>query len=102
VRYLLAGLAHQRRARVTAIEPSIEAQQRDAADVDARMAGTVWMTGGCRSWCLDAPHQAKRARERLPHARHVDLPDYGHVPMSDAPDRVARAVLETTGAVAPA
>jgi pimeloyl-ACP methyl ester carboxylesterase len=48
------------------------------------------------------PHQAERARERLPHARHVDLPDCGHVPMSDAPDLVARLVLETTGAVTPA
>jgi pimeloyl-ACP methyl ester carboxylesterase len=48
------------------------------------------------------PHQAERARERLPKARHVDLPGCGHVPMSDAPDLVARVVLETTGAVAPA
>jgi pimeloyl-ACP methyl ester carboxylesterase len=46
------------------------------------------------------PHQAERARERLPKARHVDLPGCGHVPMSDAPDLVARLVLETTGAVA--
>jgi pimeloyl-ACP methyl ester carboxylesterase len=48
------------------------------------------------------PHQAKRAQERLPNARHIELPDCGHVPMSDAPDVVARLVLETTGAVAPA
>ena len=46
------------------------------------------------------PHQAQRARERLPKARHVDLPGCGHVPMSDDPDLVARVVLETTGAVA--
>jgi cation diffusion facilitator CzcD-associated flavoprotein CzcO len=54
VRYLIAALAHQRRSGVAAMEPSTAAQERDAADVDARMAGTVWMKGGCRSWYLDA------------------------------------------------
>jgi pimeloyl-ACP methyl ester carboxylesterase len=44
-------------------------------------------------------HQAERAKERLPKARHVDLPGCGHVPMSDDPETVARLVLETTGAV---
>jgi pimeloyl-ACP methyl ester carboxylesterase len=45
------------------------------------------------------PRQADRARERLPDARHVPLPGCGHVPMSDAPDTVARLILQTTGAV---
>jgi pimeloyl-ACP methyl ester carboxylesterase len=43
--------------------------------------------------------QADRARERLPQARHVTLPNCGHIPMSDAPELVAQTVLETTGAV---
>ncbi|HEX5598115.1 MAG TPA: alpha/beta fold hydrolase [Micromonosporaceae bacterium] len=43
------------------------------------------------------PHQAARARERLPHARHVPLPGCGHVPMSDDPALVASLILETTG-----
>jgi pimeloyl-ACP methyl ester carboxylesterase len=47
------------------------------------------------------PHQADRARERLPQARHVTLPGCGHVPMSDEPRLCARIVLETTGAFAP-
>jgi pimeloyl-ACP methyl ester carboxylesterase len=47
------------------------------------------------------PRQADRARERLPLARHVMLPACGHVPMSDAPQRCAQIVLETTGALAP-
>ena len=44
------------------------------------------------------PHrQSLRARERLPEARHVDLPGCGHVPMSDDPDLVAAVILQTTG-----
>ncbi len=39
--------------------------------------------------------QADRARRRLPAARHIDLPGCGHVPMSDAPNRVASVILAT-------
>lgn len=45
------------------------------------------------------PRQARRARRALPGARHVALPGCGHVPMSDAPELVARLILETTGAL---
>jgi pimeloyl-ACP methyl ester carboxylesterase len=44
------------------------------------------------------PHQADRARARLPQARHVLLPGCGHVPMSDDPTLVASTILTTTGA----
>ena len=46
------------------------------------------------------PNQARRARELLPHARHVILPDCGHVPMSDNPGLVASVIMRTTGATA--
>jgi pimeloyl-ACP methyl ester carboxylesterase len=45
------------------------------------------------------PHQAARARVRLPRARHVLLADCGHVPMSDDPALVAATILATTGVV---
>ncbi len=41
------------------------------------------------------PRQAFRATRLLPSARHVLLPDCGHVPMSDAPGLVADTILHT-------
>jgi hypothetical protein len=38
----------------SAIEPRPEAQAAFVAEVDRRMRHTVWLTGGCRSWYLDA------------------------------------------------
>jgi pimeloyl-ACP methyl ester carboxylesterase len=35
------------------------------------------------------PRQAERARAAIPAARHVPLPDCGHVPMSDDPEGIA-------------
>jgi pimeloyl-ACP methyl ester carboxylesterase len=45
------------------------------------------------------PHQAERAKQHLPSARHVLLPACGHVPMSDDPEAVATLILATTGAI---
>ena len=42
------------------------------------------------------PHQAERARQLLPEARHVALPACGHVPMTDDPELVADLILQTT------
>lgn len=38
------------------------------------------------------PWQARRARARLPEARHVSLPGCGHVPMADDPERIAALI----------
>jgi pimeloyl-ACP methyl ester carboxylesterase len=45
------------------------------------------------------PHQARRARELLPQARHVSLSGCGHVPMNDNPALVASLIMQTTGAI---
>jgi hypothetical protein len=50
---VIAALRHLRRTGVTAIEPDPDAQERFAAFVDAKMASTVWTSGGCSSWYLD-------------------------------------------------
>jgi pimeloyl-ACP methyl ester carboxylesterase len=41
-----------------------------------------------------------RARELVPGARWIVLPDVGHVAMVDDPELVAKTILESTGAVA--
>jgi cation diffusion facilitator CzcD-associated flavoprotein CzcO len=51
---LLKALEHMRRNGLAAIEPTPQAQQRDSAEVDRKMAGTVWTAGGCNSWYLDS------------------------------------------------
>lgn len=38
---------------VSTIEPRAAAQAAYVADIDARMRGTVWTAGGCRSWYID-------------------------------------------------
>jgi len=54
IRYVVAALDHLRRTGAAAVEPTLRAQAAYVADVDRRMAGTVWLRGGCRSWYLDA------------------------------------------------
>ncbi|GAA1423268.1 flavin-containing monooxygenase [Catellatospora coxensis] len=52
--YLLGALRHLDTAGVTAIEPRPDAQRAYNAALDRAMDGTVWTSGGCRSWYLDA------------------------------------------------
>lgn len=41
------------------------------------------------------PKQAEVARDRLPEARHIALPDCGHVPMIDDPELIIRVIDQT-------
>ncbi|GHJ48650.1 Baeyer-Villiger monooxygenase [Catellatospora sp. TT07R-123] len=52
--YLLGALRHLDRTGAAAIEPTESAQRAYNERLDRRMRGTVWTTGGCRSWYLDA------------------------------------------------
>lgn len=71
--HLLGALRHLRDAGLAAVEPRPEAQAAFVADVDRRMRGTVWVSGGCRSWYLDAtgrnstlwPDTTYRFRQRV-------------------------------------
>lgn len=39
---------------IAAVEPKREAQEAFVREVDRMMEGTVWTSGGCKSWYLDA------------------------------------------------
>jgi cation diffusion facilitator CzcD-associated flavoprotein CzcO len=54
LRQVVKVLQHMRARGLAAVEPTASAVRADVAEVDARMRGTVWVAGGCRSWYLDA------------------------------------------------
>ncbi|HEY4277897.1 MAG TPA: alpha/beta fold hydrolase [Conexibacter sp.] len=64
---------------------------RDYAFADGAALDPVPVTigWGTRDRLLLYRTQSQRARQRLPHARHVPLPGCGHLPMHDDPDAVA-------------
>ena len=51
---ILEALQHLRHTGAATIEPTVEAQRQHTEKVDNAMAGTVWTSGGCTSWYLDA------------------------------------------------
>jgi pimeloyl-ACP methyl ester carboxylesterase len=59
----------------------------------------VTIAWGERDAVLPVELYGKVARERLPGATFITLPDVAHVPMLDDPKLVARTILAVTGAV---
>ncbi|MGH3612144.1 MAG: flavin-containing monooxygenase [Pseudonocardia sp.] len=110
VGYVLDALRVMRAHELAAVEVRVQVQAAFVRDVQARMARTVWATGGCRSWFLDHagrnttvwPWPVARLR-RL--TRHFDLENY-HTRGSDmdacrclegAPDRDMDACRHPSG-----
>ncbi len=54
VAYLRDAIRTMRADGYAAVEPRAKAQRRWNADLQRRMRRTVWNTGGCSSWYLDA------------------------------------------------
>ena len=54
VSYVLDALRTMRERRAAAVEVRAEAQAAYNAGVQSRMSGTVWNSGGCKSWYIDA------------------------------------------------
>ncbi len=53
IEHLVNAVDYMRRHDIASVEPTGDAQQAFVADVERRMAKTVWMKGGCHSWYLD-------------------------------------------------
>jgi cation diffusion facilitator CzcD-associated flavoprotein CzcO len=53
IEHLLGALDHMQAHGIAAVEPKPEAQDAFVDAVERRMTGTVWTSGGCRSWYLD-------------------------------------------------
>jgi len=53
IAHVREALAFLRRHGAAAVEPRPEAQAAFVAEVDRRGEGTVWTSGGCKSWYLD-------------------------------------------------
>jgi cation diffusion facilitator CzcD-associated flavoprotein CzcO len=79
--YLVEGLRTMARESLASVEVRAETQQRFNAEVQSRLASTVWNAGGCMSYYLDAngrnstmfPGSTFELRRRL---SHFDLADF--------------------------
>jgi len=91
--YMIEALRTMSRGGLASVEVRAETQERFNAEVQARLAGTVWNAGGCMSYYLDAngrnstmfPGSTLELRRRL---ARFDLADY----TARAEERAAAAV----------
>jgi cation diffusion facilitator CzcD-associated flavoprotein CzcO len=51
--YVLDALAQIDRDGIASFDVRLDAQQRFIAEIDRKMAATVWTIGGCQSWYVD-------------------------------------------------
>ena len=85
IAYIVSALQQLGAQGIATVEPRLEAQDAWNADLHRRMERTVWSTGGCASWYLDAhgrnttlwPRTTFKFRELL---RHFDLEAYVATP----------------------
>jgi cation diffusion facilitator CzcD-associated flavoprotein CzcO len=81
IRYVAAAIAEADRTGAAALAPTRVAQDRFNEELQKDLAGTVWNTGGCRSWYMDA-HGVNRtlwsglAAEYWLATRHFDPSEY--------------------------
>ena len=87
-RFVMRALAALDEKSAAAFDVQRDAQARFNADIQQRLARTVWNTGGCRSWYLESdgsnrvlwPDFTFRFRQRL---SRFDWRDFEPIPASD-------------------
>jgi cation diffusion facilitator CzcD-associated flavoprotein CzcO len=88
-RYVVDAVSTVRRSGLGAVEVTPQAQRAFNEWIDERMARTVWLTGGCRSWYLDGegrngtlwPASTVTFRRRT---RRFDVENYTTTPAAGA------------------
>jgi cation diffusion facilitator CzcD-associated flavoprotein CzcO len=81
VRYIIDLLTRMRAAGVTAVDPKPEVQAAYNTRLQRQLSRTVWNTGGCQSWYLDANGRNTTlwptfTFEFMRQLRHADLADF--------------------------
>ncbi len=87
IAYVISALQQMGEREIATVEPRPEAQRAWNDDIHRRMQRTVWSTGGCASWYLDAhgrnttlwPRTTFKFRELL---RSFDLDQYVATPQA--------------------
>ena len=54
IEHVVNALRHLDGEKLSSVEPRLEAQNAFVDYVDRKTLGTVWTSGGCKSWYLDA------------------------------------------------
>ncbi|MFP2932446.1 flavin-containing monooxygenase [Pyxidicoccus sp. 3LG] len=89
IEHVLGALRYLEGRSLAAVEPTPEAQAAFVQDVDTRMAGTVWLKGGCQSWYMDTTGRVstlwpgttwsfRRRVERFEPGEYLAIPRHGH------------------------
>lgn len=89
IEYVLQALRHLDRTGARSLEVRPEVQQAFSASLRERLGGTIWTTGGCKSWYLDddggssvlwpgTTWEFQRALAAFDPADYVVVPDRDH------------------------
>lgn len=101
IAYLLDALRAMDARGVAAVEPKARAQERWNRDLQRRMRRTVWSSGGCSSWYLDAHGRNVTLWPRTTFTfrrltRRFDLHQYDARPPADAVAKAVPGRVDTT------